>query len=139
MVQRLLREWLAGGVAVPLIVPVRLTFRRVAHREHGDLFDGEAHYGLVDRLWETRPIGSLVNRQSYIELGVAIGRGIVRDGSGHVAALDRKLQRFLWQSRQPRDAGFAIAIGADFDLRRALAPKAVFDPEINLGIKKWFA
>ncbi len=79
-----------------------------------------------------------MNGQSDVEDRVAIGRGIVSDGGRHVAALDRKIQRFLRRIGQPRDAGLAIAVGADFELRLALAPESVLDRETNLGIKKRF-
>ncbi len=79
-----------------------------------------------------------MSRQSYVEDRVAIRRGIVRDGGGHVAALDRKIQRPLWKIGQSRDAGLAIAVGADFDFRLALAQESVLDRETNLGIENWF-
>src|SRR5260370_4470214 len=81
----------------------------------------------------------LVSGQSDVEDRIAIGLRIVGDARRHGAALDRELQRPLRQIGQPGDAGLAIAIGAHFVLRLALAQESVLDCKTDLGIKNRFA
>src|SRR5260370_4630757 len=92
-----------------------------------------------NRSRKTRTVSSLMSGQSDVENRIAIGLRIVGDGRRHGAALDEKFQWLLREIGQPGDAGLAIAIGADFDLRLALAPESVLDCKAHLGVKNSFA
>ena len=84
-----------------------------------------------------RPVPDTVELllQRDVEIRMAIGGGIVRDGFRQIAALDRVLQgRLLDFVGQSFDVRFAVAVSADLQVRIPLAHESEVHFNVNVRV-----
>lgn len=75
-------------------------------------------------------------RECDIEVRMAVGRRIAGDGLEQAVFLDGELQRrFLQFVGKPFDARLTVIVGANLEVRIALAHESEFDLHVNLGVE----